>query len=104
MDQECICDSSVELIQTLCFDQELEILLPEQLVLLELTASTIVEVHDAALDAVVVSKVCLSRASLVQGLLCLDLDALEIPLVLDGSEEIVDRGILALELILMVAA
>ena len=75
-----------------------------KLVLLELTASTIVEVHDAALDAVVVSEVCLSGASLVQGLLCLDLNALEISLVLDGSKEIVNRSILALELILMVAA
>jgi len=63
MNQNCIRDSSVELLQTLGAHKELKILLPKEFVLFKLATTSVIKVHDAPLDAVVVSEICLDFLS-----------------------------------------
>lgn len=57
MNEKCIGNSSVKFLQALGSGEKFKILFPEQLVLFELATSSVVEVHYAALDSIVMSKV-----------------------------------------------
>ena len=82
MDQQRIRHRSIQLVQALRPRKELEILLPKQLVVSEFTTGSVVEVHDAPFDAVVVAEVVL-HVFFTQGLLPLHFGLLELLLVLD---------------------
>ena len=103
MDQKSVGNCPVQLLQTFGPHQELQVLLPHHLVLLELPAGPVVQVHDAPLDAIIVPKICLARAALRLGLLAFDLDSLELLFVAYRLKEVLDRRIFPLELILVVA-
>ena len=95
MSLDGIRDDSIEFLNTLCLDKELEVLLPEQLVLLELATCAVVQVHDPSLDAIVVPEITFD-ITLGHGLLPLVLQSLKLSFILDRRQEEVDRGILAL--------
>ena len=82
MDKKGICNCAIQLVETFGADQEFEILLPDQFVLLELTTSSVIEVHNSTLDAIVVSEICLD-ISFSQSFLSLDLDSLELSFILN---------------------
>ena len=58
--------------------------------------------HDAPLDTIIVPEVSLARASLRLRLLSFHLDPLKLLFVADRLEEVLDRRIFPLELILMI--
>ena len=60
--------------------------------------------HDAPLDTIVVPEVRLARAALGLRLLSFHLDPLKLLFVADRLEEVLDRRIFPLELILMIAS
>ena len=95
MDEKSIRNCAVQLVETLGAHQELEVLLPEHLVLLELPTCAVVQVHDPSLDAVVVPEITFD-ITLGHGLLPLVLQSLKLSFILDRRQEEVDRGILAL--------
>ena len=69
--------------------------------MLKFATSPVVEVHNAALDAVVVPEITLDVLGDIS--LTLGLDLVQLAFVLDCIEEEVYRGVLTLELVLMVA-
>ena len=101
MNQNCIRYSSIELLQALGAYKELKVLLPKQLVLLELATTSIVQVHNAALNAVVMTEIPLNI--LGDNLLSLGLDRVQLSFILDSVKKEIDRGVLSLKLVLVVA-
>ena len=60
--------------------------------------------HNAPLDTIVVPEVCLARAALGLRLLSFHLDPLKLLFVADRLEEVLDRSIFPLQLILMITS